>query len=110
MKLKIDFSFGVQYRGNGDALLGHEQAAGISKIKTRATELFGGHTQTNTLVEWRDPDVKITVAEEGITISVLENEDSDVVDDITRMVQQIKDSLQQKSVAVTRTEVEFDLL
>lgn len=110
MKLKIDFSFGVQYRGNGDALLGHEQAAGISKIKNRAIELFGGHTQTNTLVEWRDSDAKITVAEECITISVLEDEGSNVVDDIYKMVQQIKDSLQQEKVLVMRTEVEFDTL
>lgn len=105
MKLQINFSFGVQYRGNGDALLGHEQVEGLEKICYRAVDLFGGYTRYDTFIEWQDP-----VTEAGCTISVLENEDSDVVDDITRMVQQIKDSLQQKSVAVTRTEVEFDLL
>lgn len=110
MKLQINFAFGIQYRGNGDALLEHEQLEGLISIGNKAVELFGGYTKVNTVFVWRDPDAKTTVEEAGCTISVLEDEGSNVVDDIYKMVQCIKDSLQQSKVAVTRTEVEFDTL
>lgn len=108
MKLKIDFAFGIEYRGNGDAILGHEQRRGLNNICHKAVELFGGYTKFNTVRAWRDPDTKQVVTEAGCTISVFGDELSDL--DITRMVQQIKDSLPQKAVAVTRAEVSFYIL
>lgn len=111
MKLKIEFGFGAQFRGDGSAILGHEQVAGIARIATRATDLFGGHTLMHTLGEWKDPDTNEVVAEEGCVISVLTGHNQNNVDGrVDQMVQQIKDSLQQKAVAVTRTEVHFDIL
>lgn len=115
MKLKIEFGFGVEYRGDGSGILWHEQATGISKITTLATKLFGGHARVYTFGEWKDPDTNQVVAEQGCTVSVLVD-DSKVKwslkldEDIAAMVQQIKDSLQQKAVSVTRQIVQFDIL
>lgn len=110
-KLKIEFGFGIEYRGDGSALLGHEQAAGMKEIRLRAIDLFDGYTGFDTHGAWRDPDTNCIVFERGAAISVLTdrcNLTNHVA--IVAMVQQIKDSLQQKAVAVTRAEVYFDIL
>lgn len=102
---KIDFSFGVAYRGDGSGILRHEQADGVRKICLRAGELFGGYSRFDLFGARKDP-----VVEAGCMISVLVDAEWGVKEAINVMVQCIKDSLQQNTVAVTRTEVWFDLL
>lgn len=110
MKLKIEFSFGIEFKSNGDALLGHEQRIGLNSIIHKAVELFGGCTQVNTVFVWRNPVTKKKVVEAGYTISVHVNYEMGADHATNVMVQQIKDSLQQAAVGVTRTEVEFGIL
>lgn len=110
MKLQISFSFGIQYRSDGSALLGHEQDLGLEKICLRAVDLFGGYTKFNTEFAWRTPDTKTMMTEAGVTISVHTHDNVNVEKLTDAMVQQIKSSLDQAAVGVTRTEVEFDIL
>lgn len=106
--VKIEFGFGVQYREDGSAILGHEQAAGISDIRRRASSLFGGHTILSTLTEWWDEDADIFVAEEGRTLFVFADRTQPDLDAlVVKLAEQIKDSLKQKAICVTFTEVEF---
>lgn len=110
-KLKIEFGFGVQYRGDGSAILGHEQVAGLEEIHRTAVAFFGGYTRYDTFGAWKDPDTGVVVSEAGCTISVLTSEAQHHLDErVEGMVAQIKRSLQQKAVAVTRSEVLFDIL
>lgn len=110
MKLKIEFGFGVRYRGDGSAILGHEQDLGMEEIFLRAVELFGGYTKFNTVFAWKDPGSKYIMNEKGCTISVYTHDNVNVEKLIDVMVQQIKRSLEQAAVGVTRTEVEFDII
>lgn len=110
-KIKIEFGFGIEFRSDGSGILGHEQRRGLIAIGHKAFELFGGYTKSYTVGAWRDPDTNKVVTEAGCTIFVFINTvETDGFREIDLMVQEIKDSLQQKAVAVTRTEVQFDIL
>lgn len=109
--LKIEFGFGVCYRGDGQAILGHEQIAGIADICRRATTLFGGHTILTTFGEWWDEEADSLVAEEGRTLFVLADSTHPNTDErVVNLAEQIRESLKQKAVCVTFTEVKFLIL
>lgn len=110
-KLQISFGFGCDFQGDGRPILKHEKQDGLAEIRAKAVTLFGGCTIIHTEGDWLDPDTGVLFSETGATVVVLTDlPPVKVAEQILVMVRQIKDSLKQKAVAVTKQVVNSEII
>lgn len=107
--LKIEFGFGIEFKGDGSGIWPEDLAQATIEIKRKAMSLFGGFTIFQTSGGWVDPDTGGDVLEKGrclvVYMSTNANTQEQIGDAIDRMVVCIKTVLNQKAVAVCLTSV-----
>jgi hypothetical protein len=103
LSLKLEFTFGVEYDREGWRLPQGITFPGMTTIRARAEELFGGFTEFQTVGGWTDPSTGATVREEGRCIVVYCENSILLQERIDAFVRTIKESLIQKSVCVCVT-------
>lgn len=108
-KLKIEFGFGTGFSGEGRSIPREEKDNGLEVIRARAVELFQGCTLTHTEGDWLDPKRNKVVTERGCTLSVFA-ENVLLTERINAVVACIKDMLEQDSVAVCVSQVNFQIV
>lgn len=112
--LKIEFGFGIEFKGDGQPIFHDDLASGLDEIKKKAMSLFGGFTIFQTYGGWIDPDTGGDVLEKGrclvvyMSTTAITGEQIDKSTDL--MVETIKTSLSQKAVAVCLSEVKSLIL
>jgi hypothetical protein len=107
MKHKIEFGFGVGQDADGNPIDQLQFVFAFKVIRLKAVDLFGGYTMCKTTGGWIDPTGRL-VEEPGYTLFVFS--DFNEFEKYRMMAEIIKTELNQQAVAVTVTEVNFEIL
>lgn len=107
---KIEFGFGLELSAAGLPIGAQATSFGISAIRTKAGELFGGCTLVSTVGTWISPSSGTRFDENACTLFVLvpgvpSGVLADRAGDINALVTLIKERLLQEAVYVTVSEV-----
>ena len=108
VKYKIEFGFGVGEDRDGNAISIERRNTALAEIKRVAVEFFGGYTIVTTDGGWKNARGML-VEEQGRTLFVLidESKGERHFFRADAMAEIIKGQLNQESVVVTKTAVEF---